>query len=811
MTGRDPRSKFSCPQSALKVDDHFTRTPLPECGNPNPKMRSQKIPRCVPRVLLFSLVALVSWWPAASASAAVTSVVVETSDRILFPDGTARPVTDPYARVGQGFVGYTASVYVMPFKLPALAATERVVSATLSLNLEGWSNSNGVMQGVDLYGIDLVNATSEANRPENFVDGTNPAANPHASLLQDNFLVPADIATSLVSGQTIAKQTTDIGWFIQALYDGGALANEYAFLTLTHDAVLSHQRFYMLSAGNATAFPKPTLTVTTEPIPASEQAYYLDATNGNDTGLGTVGSPWKTFARAQLALQPGNTLYCSGELGLIQMTQTTPVGTSGAWITYRDWPGKPAAKFTRLVFDGVKKNRYLKFQGVSFFPGEVATASYADNNAVYLAGGWYVTLDDCDIEGAHLAIPPADQPTNGFAPYTPVSPFPPPVVTAGAPGDASYITVTNCRIKNGAIGISVSENPAYTTKHADFWTITDNVIENSSEDCIRLAGGGGSDSYIARNYVKNQIQYQYPFNWVGYPSSPGVWASHPWGKVTQQGTGASGIFYKAELLTDGRTRFFILADDQAHTPARNTTGRWVLDSDPTVYFQSSDLSGNPITGDNAHTDCISIMGPTTNLVFELNRVEVSPYGGGAMKLENINGHPQDIVFQNNLFYALPQLNPALGAAIFIIAGGDDVLFRHNTIFAGTTAPLARAIRFIDTTGNGFGLIEFYNNIIGGGGQVNTGATGMAVSDYNLWLIAPLAGFTSGPNDQVLPARSNYLDAKWVDPATGDFHLQVTSPARNIGSTDPLHTTATDWDGNTRVGAPDAGAYEEQTP
>lgn len=758
------------------------------------------------------LAALCSWSVVSESRADVVNVTVETADRILFPDGTARPTTDPYARVGQGFVGYGTSVYVMPFKLPAVAATERIASATLTVNLEGWANSAGFLGNLDLYGIDLINATSEAHRAENFVDGQNASANTHAHLLHDNFLTPADISTAIsVTGQTISKQTADVGEFLQDLYDAGAVANEYAFLTLTHDAATTYQRYYLITSGNGTAYPKPVLTITTEPIPANEQGYYLDAANGNDSGLGTPGSPWKTFARAQLTLQPGNTLYCSGELGLIEMNSASPVGTAGAWITYRDWPGKPAAKFTRLVFDGAQKNRYLKFQKLSFFPGEVATASYNINNAVYLGGGWHVTLDDCDIEGAHLAIPAADVPLNGYAPYTPISPFAPPVVTAGLPADASYVTITNCRIKNGAIGISVSENPAYTTKHADFWTITDNVIENSSEDCIRLAGGGGSDSYIARNEVKNQIQYQYPFNWAGYPSAPGVWASHSWAKVTQQGTGASGIFYKTESVTDGRTRFFLLADDRAHPPVRNTTGRWVLDSDPTVYFQPSDVNGNPVTGDNAHTDCVSIMGPTTNLVFELNRVEVSPYGGGAMKLENINGHPQDIVFQNNLFYALPQLNTTLGAAIFIIAGGDNVLFRHNTIFAGTTAPLARAIRFIDTTGNGFGLIEFYNNIIGGGGQVNTGATGMAVSDHNLWLSAPLAGFTSGPDDEMLPSGSTYLAAKWIDPATGDFHLQATSPARNIGSTDPLHTTSTDWDGNARVGAPDAGAYEEQTP
>ena len=782
----------------------------------------QKRPRFA-RAATLLLAAFASLAAVAPGLAAVINVNAQTTDRILFPDGTARPTNDPNARVGRGFLGCGSSVYVMPFQLPTLAATERVASATLTVNLEGWSNFSAFLGNLDLYGIDVVSASNNAHVPTNFVDGVNPSSNADAALLQNNFLVPAHIDTSSASAQTISKQSSNFGWFVNALYDAGAKGGDYAFLTLTHDATIAaqHQRYYLLSVGDSTTYPKPKLTLTTETIPANEQAYYVDAALGNDTtGLGTPGLPWKTFARAQQAVQPGTTVGLAigwvvhravGDLGLIQMTSTSPVGTSGAWITYRDWPGRPAAKFTRLVFDGVKKNRYLKFQKLSFFPGAVATASYNDNNAVYLAGGWYVTLDDCDIEGAHLAIPAANVPVNGYAPYTPMSQFPPPVVTAGFPADASHVTVTNCRIKNGAIGISVSENPAYPAKQADVWTITDNVIDNSSEDCIRLAGGGGSDSYIARNYVKNQVQYQYPFNWAGYPSAPGVWASHPWGKVTQEGTGASGIFYRTESLSDGRTRFFLYADDQAHPPARNTTGRWVLDSDPTVYFQPSDVSGNPVTGDNAHTDCISIMGPTTNLVFELNRVEVSPFGGGGMKLENINGHPTNVVFQNNHFYALPQMNPGLGAALFIIAGGDDVLFRHNTIFAGTNVPLARAIRFIDTTGNGFGLIEFYNNIIGGGGHVNTGATGMAVSNYNLWLTAPLPGFTSGPNDVKPASGGSYTTVKWVSPTTGDFHLQSTSPARNIGSTDPLHTTALDSEGLARVGNPDVGAHEEQTP
>ena len=46
---------------------------------------------------------------------------------------------------------------------------------------------------------------------------------------------------------------------------------------------------------------------------------------------------------------------------------------------------------------------------------------------------------------------------------------------------------------------------------------------------------------------------------------------------------------------------------------------------------------------------------------------------------------------------------------------------------------------------------------------------------------------------------------WVNPAGYDFHLRNTSVAINAGSA--THAPARDRDGNTRSGAPDAGAYE----
>jgi hypothetical protein len=546
--------------------------------------------------------------------------------------------------------------------------------------------------------------------------------------------------------------------------------------------------------------------------PLHAASFYLDADKGSDAAAGNAAEPWKSFARAQKTLKPGDTLFCTGKLGVISMTHDMSAGTETQWISYEKWPEHPQPHISALVFDGKPRDWFLRFKGILFSPGEVDSASYSENNAVYLQGGSHLTFEDCDIEGAQLAIPPGViDPALGFSPYTPMSPFPPPALTAGSPGDASHITITKCRIRKCCIGIFAGRNPSYKDKLVRKWTITDNDIDDATEDGLRMGAGGGSDSLVARNFIHNQNVYRQPFNWAGKESSPGVWEKHKWGKVTQEGTGSSGVFYQMLPVADGRQRIYILADDKNHLPARNTTAKWVLDADPSVFFEPRDEAGKPVTGDSAHTDSIAVMGPTENVVFEQNTIEVSPYGGAAIKLENIKGHPTNFIFQNNLIYALPYHPSNKGAALINLAGGSNVVFRHNTIFAGVDAPLARTLRFNDLAGEGFDGIFFYNNIIGGGGMSNRDAVGVAVSDYNLWLSQPKPAFKSGPHDVILPGRSTYAAAKFFDPRTGNFRLDPASPARNIGSSAHTHTVPLDFDGNTRVGPPDAGAFEEQTP
>lgn len=533
---------------------------------------------------------------------------------------------------------------------------------------------------------------------------------------------------------------------------------------------------------------------------AGAKTYYLDATNGLDAGDGSQAKPWKSFGQAQTALRPGDTLCCTGELGLIKMGQGDPTGTPEQWITYRNWEGKEMPLIKALVFDGIRKDRFLLFQNIRFSPGEVDAAGYNENNTIYLGGAWHVAFDGCDIEGCKLRIPEgAIDPALGFAPYTPVNPQHVPAITAGNPGDASHITIRKCRIRYSGIAIGIMENPRRPEKQARHWTIVDNEITDASEDGIRFGGRGGSNSLVARNFIHDQVLYRSGFFWRG-KASPSIeaWQKHKWAPVTQDETGAKGVFYQT-LDVKGTMQFYILASDRNHLPTRKSTTAWRLDSDREVFFQPNG------TGDNTHTDGVAIQGPSENVIFEGNRIEGSSYGGGLLKLENIGGHPKNFLFRNNLFYAKD--NPG-GASLFILAGGSNCVFVHNTIYTGPNGKLPGGIRFNDLAGEGFDGIYFYNNIISGGGVSNRNEVNLGYSDYNLWLSPPLPGFRKGEHDVVLPGGKNDA-ARFVDAAAGDLRLLPDSPAAGIGS--PAHATEVDLDRVPRSNPPDAGAYEIKVP
>jgi len=183
-------------------------------------------------------------------------VFVDVEDRAIAATGSHPWVGKDAARVGEGYDSGIASAYVLPVKLPVLQSGESIASATLSINIEGWSNWSDALNNVDLYGINGSETSAVVDTNDHFVDGANPQ-NPLATLLQNDWLTEADIGSQSNSGQTIPKTSNDLGAFFQSLYDNGAAGDEYAFLVLTHDQTMNLQRYYDITTANSTSLPKP--------------------------------------------------------------------------------------------------------------------------------------------------------------------------------------------------------------------------------------------------------------------------------------------------------------------------------------------------------------------------------------------------------------------------------------------------------------------------------------------------------------------------------------------------------------------------
>jgi len=105
--------------------------------------------------------------------------------------------------------------------------------------------------------------------------------------------------------------------------------------------------------------------------PLHAATYYLDATHGDDTNLGTTNAPWRTLAQAQTAVQAGDIILLrSGNYGLFEQEDFSYDG----WVTYQaDGDSTP-------VLDGIAlsnptpANAYLKFDGITtLFPPRVCT------------------------------------------------------------------------------------------------------------------------------------------------------------------------------------------------------------------------------------------------------------------------------------------------------------------------------------------------------------------------------------------------------------------------------------------------------
>ncbi|HOI56911.1 MAG TPA: PKD domain-containing protein, partial [Phycisphaerae bacterium] len=461
--------------------------------------------------------------------------------------------------------------------------------------------------------------------------------------------------------------------------------------------------------------------------------YYADATNGSDSNPGTSSLPWQTFARIQAGpLYPGTTVYCTGDLGTVNIDSEDPCGTSQAPITYARWSGHDMPHIDSLTFDtSPVKDAYLVFQEFNFDPGYMASCVNPPP-AVCMAGANYVTFDSCEFEGAKLAgDPPGD-----FAPYGIKESQLSHTFTSGETGGASYISIINCTFDHAAYALSIKENLAVPDRESDHWEVLGCEFKSGAEDAILATGN--ADLVVAGCYIHDQNYLTSAFSWPG--TAYGTWpADYTWGTCTQDNTGASAIFYHMET-----GRIYLLPDDEDYAPRRSLYDTWRLDSDPTnVYFVPS------AEGDCPHTDCIAVQGTVDGMLIENNRFECMEHSGQQIKLDplSVTGNPKNVTIRNNLFLTTTD-DPAY---LLCVGGGGNVLVVHNTIDAGTVHP-AHGIRYMTTAPPIDVVVR--NNIISGA----VWESGYPDSDYNCWLTTPPAGLSEGANSMVVTrTQAGFVD------------------------------------------------------
>ena len=361
-------------------------------------------------------------------------------------------------------------------------------------------------------------------------------------------------------------------------------------------------------------------------LPQSAQAaeYYVAATGNDSTGTGTVSNPWRTISRVQSVLSPGDTVYCSGDFGVLDFTGYK-CGTDGHWITYQAWPSMTVPTLTSLAFERAPLDYRIKFVGFTFDPGYVAESV----SAVYLYGASYLIFETCHFEGAkNNAAYLAGKP---YAPYS----FENNTVIYTRGGDVfpTHITIRNSHLMYGCSVIS-----PYGACHD--WVIEGNEIEEFSDNGIQIRDGA-YDVLIQRNNIHDGNCYKNVYSWPG-TSIVSDWATHKGATVKSKKrmedgseVEVTGIFHN---YSDGRMSVYI--DNPATIPDRGSTYAWTLDG--ATFFTPS--SG----GDNDHSDGVSIEGTSHDI--DVYRNTIHRITGQGIKVGEDGGASTNIRICSNLIY-----------------------------------------------------------------------------------------------------------------------------------------------------------------
>jgi hypothetical protein len=493
--------------------------------------------------------------------------------------------------------------------------------------------------------------------------------------------------------------------------------------------------------------------------------YYLDANNGNDSNLGTSSQPWKTLDRAYtwysgagLKVQEGDTvLMRNGDYG--QFFESTRQSDGYPYLIYRNnW-------VTYKADDGHNPILSEGDDGTSISIENLDKWGVGGNGRSYLIFDGltidrvakiehtsYIKFINCHIHGAIAPV------QGTYAPYCEDS-------AAIEATDANNILVQGCTIHDSWRGIAA---------HGDYWTITGNTIYGIGEDDIEATYG--EHKVITNNILRDTVIRRAWIDFRGIENGTFNYLD----TITQTSTGAVGVVY-----------------------------RWTGTYLDIWQTSSVDFSNSTIT-DN-------ITGATLTGVWGMD----TAHADGVQVDVGTGGYMTDILIQNNIVHG------GINNAAFKMVCPDPNCISNITIANNITYDLSPGIQICGV--NGIDIIN--NTIIGNVRLLKAGSSlGGSIIDTmynNIFESFSQDADGTGPNRVILHGNNIFGNNPnssggsysfiadgtelvntvpvFISASNNDYRLSASSVAINFGNSN--YGPLTDILGNSRVGAPDAGAYE----
>ena len=473
--------------------------------------------------------------------------------------------------------------------------------------------------------------------------------------------------------------------------------------------------------------------------------YYVSP-NGSDANAGTSASaPWQTIAKANAAVQAGDTVVLSGNF-VQQAIAPSRSGISGAPITYRadaagatlDQPGL-VSRTPYMAWFGLRS--YITVDGIGFTNSNYVNAPVA-NKGVVLRAADHITITNCSFTHVQMQVYRSsfntishntfrDFVASYFNPAT-GAPDPNHPITAGdmlnvfGGSDNNLIQYNDMRYAGHSL-IEVGNGFGGTNANN---VISDNTLSNPWYKPLILADDGAG-TIVERNLIKDAN------------STPTLYSTVP-GAVGSLSTASAGVQFSGSNFT---FRHNTLVNNTAVYGVLDLGARWY--SDPlhpngvAVESMNNQIYNNTLYGNRAAAG--------VSFVVFMSQADVS----AGRSIPRLTGN----VVTNNIFW---------GNSGTTSSWNGKTTYTSLIYHAATYAPAWPSGGYSGNTitGNDFDSASTAN------------LNDVAYAGTYTHVLQSLSAFQSYA---AADASGNLsTDPLFVSPASGNFSLKATSPVSSLG-------------------------------